>query len=118
MILSIPAHVGGCMAAALDPRGRYLATGGNDSIVNLFDTTDWICTRTITSCDHAINAVSFSYDGEYLAIASSGSYIDISATETGLPVHRIPTLGPSPTTKIREGGPPPSAWLTIFGVGG
>lgn len=68
-----PSHVGGCMATALDPRGRYvlfvsggdvclfmlfvilpryLASGGNDSIVNLFDlSSDWICARTITVCE-------------------------------------------------------------------
>ncbi|KAJ8503364.1 hypothetical protein ONZ45_g10925 [Pleurotus djamor] len=72
------AHVGGCIAVALDPRGRYLASGGTDSIVNMFDLSEWICARTITSCEHAINTLSFSYDGEYLAIASAGNYIDIA----------------------------------------
>ncbi|KAI1796143.1 WD40 repeat-like protein [Ganoderma leucocontextum] len=130
---SVPAHVGGCMATALDPRGRYLASGGNDSIVNLFDlSSDWICARTITVCDNAINALSFSHDGEFIAIANAGSYIDICATETGMPLHRVPALGPAPTvawhpskhviaycgqTKIREGGPPPYAWISLFGPG-
>ena len=30
---------------------RYLATGGHDSIVNLFDIADCICVRTITACE-------------------------------------------------------------------
>jgi len=132
LVHSTPAHVGGCVAAALDPRGRYLASGGHDSIVNMFDLSEWICTRTITACDNAINALSFSHDGEFLAIANAGSYIDICATETGIPLHRVPALGPSPTvtwhpskyviaycgqTKIREGGPPPAAWISLFGPG-
>ncbi|KAI0751043.1 WD40 repeat-like protein [Daedaleopsis nitida] len=132
IVHNTPAHVGGCMAAALDPRGRYLASGGNDSIVNLFDLSDWICARTITACDNAINALSFSHDGEFIAIASAGNYIDICAVETGMPLHRVPALGPSPTvswhpskhviaycgqTKIREGGPPPVAWISLFGPG-
>ncbi|CAL1700477.1 unnamed protein product [Somion occarium] len=132
LVHSLPAHIGGCVAAALDPRGRYLATGGNDSIVNLFDLNEWICARTITACDHAITALSFSYDGEFIAIANTGSYIDICATETGMPLHRIPALGPSQTvqwhpskyviaycgqTRVREGGPAPSAWLSLFGPG-
>ncbi|KAG6832187.1 hypothetical protein H0H92_004919 [Tricholoma furcatifolium] len=71
------AHVGGCLAVALDPRGRYLASGGFDSIVNMFDLNDWICARTITVSENAINALSFSHDGEYLAIANAGSCIDI-----------------------------------------
>ncbi|THV08239.1 WD40 repeat-like protein [Dendrothele bispora CBS 962.96] len=125
------AHVGGCKALALDPRGRYFASGGFDSIVNLFDPLDWICARTITSCEHSINALSFSHDGEYLAIASAGTYIDICATETGVPLHRIPTLAPAPTvtwhpskfvlaycgqTKPREGGPPPANFVSLFGL--
>jgi THO complex subunit 3 len=52
------AHVGGCVAVALDPRGRYLASGGADSIVNMFDLNDWICARTITVCEYVIIAVS------------------------------------------------------------
>ncbi|KXN92347.1 THO complex subunit 3 [Leucoagaricus sp. SymC.cos] len=123
------AHVGGCMALALDPRGRYLASGGLDSIVNLFDMRDWIVARTITACEHSINDLSFSHDGEFLAIASTGSYIDICAVETAAPLHRIPALTPSPTVswhpskyavaycgqiKAREGGPPPAAIISIL----
>ncbi|KAI0041311.1 WD40 repeat-like protein [Auriscalpium vulgare] len=126
------AHVGGCVAAALDPRGRYLASGGHDSIVNMFDTDEWICARTITSCEHSITDLSFSHDGEFLAIASTGPYIDICATETGAPMHRVPALAPSPTvtwhpskyviaycgqTKAKEGGPQPVAVLGLFGPG-
>lgn len=48
------AHVGGCIAVALDPRGRYLASGGADSIVNIFDLNDWICARTITVCEYVV----------------------------------------------------------------
>jgi len=125
------AHVHGCTAVALDPRGRYLATGGNDSIVNLFDLQEWIGARTITSCDHAINALSFSFDGEYIAIANGGNYIDICATETGVPLHRVPSLVAASTvcwhpskhliaycgqTKAQEGGPAPVAVVSLFGL--
>ncbi|KAL1946454.1 hypothetical protein VTO73DRAFT_14558 [Trametes versicolor] len=131
-VQSTPAHVGGCVAAALDPRGRYLASGGNDSIVNLFDVSEWVCVRTITACDHSITALSFSHDGEFIAIANAGNYIDICAVETGVPLHRVAAQGPSVTvswhpskhiiaycgqTKIREGGPPPTAWVSLFGPG-
>ncbi|KAF9480680.1 WD40 repeat-like protein [Pholiota conissans] len=125
------AHVGGCIALALDPRGGYLASGGLDSIINIFDLNDWICARTISICEHAVNSLSFSFDGEYLAIATAGSYIDICATETGVPLHRVPALAPSPTvawhpskyiiaycgqTKAREGGPAPVAFVSLFGL--
>jgi THO complex subunit 3 len=48
---NVAAHVGGCVAAALDPRRRHLASGGYDSIANLFDTDKWIAARTITVCE-------------------------------------------------------------------
>ncbi|KAJ7771153.1 WD40-repeat-containing domain protein [Mycena maculata] len=125
------AHVGGCVAIALDPRGRYLASGGHDSIVNLFDLAEAICVRTITACENSINAISFSHDGEYLAIANAGAYVDICATETGAPLHRVPALAPAPTvawhpskyaiaycgqTRQREAGPPPVAVVSLFGL--
>ncbi|KAK7054112.1 WD40-repeat-containing domain protein [Favolaschia claudopus] len=144
---SSAAHVGGCVAVALDPRGtyvkypspshdgsqlsRYLASGGHDSIVNIFDLTEWISIRTITSCENSINAISFSHDGEYLAIANAGTYIDLCATETGLPLHRVPAIASAPTvtwhpskyaiaycgqTPKREGGPLPVAVVSLFGM--
>ena len=99
---NLAAHVGGCVAAALDPRGRYLASGGYDSIVNLFGHQRVDCrpdyhrlrVRAALSippfwigsnrradsrhcCRQAISDLSFSHDGEYLAIAGAGNYIDI-----------------------------------------
>ncbi|EJD01319.1 WD40 repeat-like protein [Fomitiporia mediterranea MF3/22] len=124
------AHVGGCLAVALDPRGRYLASGGNDSIIDIFDMTEWICVNTITCCDHSITSLSFSHDGEYLAVASQGSYIDVCAVETGLPLHRIQSIGPASAVtwhpskhvlaycgqQVREGAPQ-IAYLSLFGPG-
>ncbi|KAJ7205944.1 WD40-repeat-containing domain protein, partial [Mycena rebaudengoi] len=74
--------------------GDNLASGGHDSIVNVFDLTEWICVRTITACDHSINSLSFSYDGEYLAIANAGTYIDIRQAYL---CNRVPALAASPT---------------------
>ena len=54
------------------------------------------------------------------------------ATETGMPIHRVGALAPSPTvtwhpskyvfaycgqTKLREGQPPPTAVISLFGGG-
>ncbi|KAH6919358.1 WD40-repeat-containing domain protein [Coprinopsis sp. MPI-PUGE-AT-0042] len=91
---AFPAHIGGCMALALDPRGMYVASGGADSIVNLYDPFDWLPVRTITTSDHGIRELSFSHDGEYLAIASRGNYVDVAAVESASRMSRIPTLCP------------------------
>ena len=76
---------------------RYLASAGHDSIVNMFDLSEWICMKTITTsecvqdayhsstpdtdthahCSHPITGLSFSYDGEFIALSTQGPYIDI-----------------------------------------
>ena len=62
--------------------------------MNLFDTSEWIAARTITVCEcvappwlwvwsetdnarQAISDLSFSHDGEYLAIAGADNCVDI-----------------------------------------
>lgn len=42
-------HTAPCLTVELSPTGRYLATGGADSIIALFDTKDWICQRTVSN---------------------------------------------------------------------
>lgn len=51
-------HTAPCLTAELSPTGRYLATGGADSIIALFDTKDWICQRTITRLVGPVNSIS------------------------------------------------------------
>ncbi|EIM87905.1 WD40 repeat-like protein [Stereum hirsutum FP-91666 SS1] len=125
---SLPAHVGGCIAAALDPRGKYMASGGYDTIVNIFDMDELICARTITACEHSVTALSFSHCGEYIAISNIGKYIDICAVETGAHMHRIKSVSSSPTVAWHPSrhaiaycgqvaGPPSVAAVSLFGPG-
>lgn len=37
----------------------------------------YMCTQTVDPYSNDINAVSFSHDGEFIAIANNGNYIDI-----------------------------------------
>ena len=103
-------------------------------------------TVMIVHSSNSITSLSFSHDGEYLAIASHGSYVDLvgslldtnsarltsrkCAVETGLRLHRIQSIGPSPTVtwhpskyilaycgqQIREGAPH-IAYLSVYGPG-
>ena len=41
-------HTASCLTVELSPTGKYLATGGADSMIALFDTKDWLCQRTVT----------------------------------------------------------------------
>lgn len=51
-------HTSSCLSAEMQPTGRYLATGGSDSIISLWDTTDWICQRTMTSMVGPVRSIS------------------------------------------------------------
>ncbi|KAF8580584.1 WD40 repeat-like protein [Ramaria rubella] len=121
------AHARAIYALALDPRGKYLVTGGSDSIINFFDLQEWLCVKTVSTGDTSINSLSFSYDGEYLACATETPYIDIIATETGQAMHRVPALTvpglvtwhPSKHIVASCAEPtsrPEKAWLSVFGL--
>lgn len=51
-------HTSSCLTAELQPIGRYLATGGSDSIIALWDTQEWICRRTIVSMVGSVKSIS------------------------------------------------------------
>lgn len=90
-------HTSSCLTAELQPTGRYLATGGSDSVIALWDTTDWICQRTIASMAGPVRSISFTFDGSYLVGGSDeGSGLEICHAETGDLVHSYKTAGPCP----------------------
>lgn len=51
-------HTAPCLTVELSPTGRYLATGGADSIIALFDTKDWICQRTVSRMVGPVRSIS------------------------------------------------------------
>ncbi|KAF8760093.1 WD40 repeat-like protein [Rhizoctonia solani] len=96
--ICLPAHVTACYTLALDPRGSYLASGGADGFVNLFDTAEFIASKTVPTIDSGIRTIGFSHDGEYIAAGcAEQSSVFIICTETGELMHRIPCLG-TPST--------------------
>ncbi|EJD53982.1 WD40 repeat-like protein [Auricularia subglabra TFB-10046 SS5] len=123
----ITAHVGHCYALALDPRGKYLATGGADSIVSLIDLEQWLPVRAFSSTETTVNALSFSHDGEYLAIAGDHPYVELVASETGQVMHRVPGITAAqsvawhPSKHVLaycgEHSPDPKmGWISVFGT--
>lgn len=57
---ALKGHTASCLTADLSPTGRYLATGGADSTMALFDTQDWICQRTVTRMPGPVRSISTS----------------------------------------------------------
>lgn len=51
---TLDGHTSSCISTELQPTGRFLATGGSDSIVALWDTTDWVCQQT---CEYNLIAL-------------------------------------------------------------
>ncbi|KAH9908669.1 WD domain-containing protein [Xylariomycetidae sp. FL2044] len=81
---SLHGHTSSCMVAAVHPLNRYLATGGADSLIALWDTTEWNCARTITKMTGPVRSLSFSWDGLYLVGGTDdGQNLEISNSETG-----------------------------------
>ncbi|KAJ3361414.1 hypothetical protein GGF32_007338 [Allomyces javanicus] len=72
---TVVAHLGPCTALALDPMGRYVASGGHDSLVTLYERDTMLPARVLKyDEDQSIRCLSFSHDGEFLsAAADAGS---------------------------------------------
>lgn len=94
---TLSGHTSACLSVELQPTARWLATGGSDSIIALWDTTDWICHRTLIDMVGPVRSISFSFDGSYIVGGSDeGVGLEISHTETGEHVHTVKTAGSSP----------------------
>ena len=51
-------HTSSCLSVELSPNARYLASGGTDSVICLWDTQDWICQRTFTDMVGPVKSLS------------------------------------------------------------
>jgi THO complex subunit 3 len=60
-------HQGHCYALAIDPLNRYFATGGSDSLIGLWDMSDFSLIKTISNNDAKVMAVKINFDGSLVA---------------------------------------------------
>ncbi|KAI1638184.1 WD domain-containing protein [Biscogniauxia mediterranea] len=90
-------HTSSCMVAELHPFNRYLATGGTDSLIALWETSEWNCVRTVTKMTGPVRTLSFSWDGLYIVGGSDeGTGLEVSLSETGEHLCTYRTATPSP----------------------
>ncbi|KAF2746520.1 WD40 repeat-like protein [Sporormia fimetaria CBS 119925] len=89
-------HTSSCSAISLSPSGEYLAVGGGDSLVSQWDTTNWICIRTLDLLDGPVRSVDFSFDGSYItAGADDCKKLKIVHVVSGELVHTIEMSQPA-----------------------
>lgn len=62
---------------------RYLASGGGDALVSLWDLEHCVCVHTTIGVDMPIRSLSFNNDSSYLAFAVERSNIEIVEVPTG-----------------------------------
>lgn len=68
----------------MSPSGEYLAVGGGDALVSLWDTNEWTCVRTLDLVEGPVKSVDFSFDGSYIiAGADDDKKLQIAHVETG-----------------------------------
>ncbi|KAF2003331.1 WD40 repeat-like protein [Amniculicola lignicola CBS 123094] len=88
--LTLTAHTSSCYTLSLSPSGEYLAIGGGDALVSLWDTEEWMCVRSLDLTEGPVKSVDFSFDGSYLVAGSDDDKkIEIAHVETGEIVHTV-----------------------------
>ncbi|KAJ4404916.1 hypothetical protein N0V91_005652 [Didymella pomorum] len=91
-VLNLSAHTSSCYATSMSPSGEYLAAGGGDALVSLWDTQEWICVRTFDLTKEPVKSVDFSFDGSYVTAGSDDKdekKIKVAHVESGEVVHEI-----------------------------
>ena len=112
LIHTLHAHTSACFCLSLSPTGRYLAIGGSDALISLWDTMEWVCRRTLSGMVGAVKGVGFSWDGSYVVGGSDeGNGLEIAHVETGEYVHTVPTTTPAPCVAWH----PSRYWLAYSG---
>jgi WD40 repeat protein len=76
-IMKVFRHTQEVYAAAMSPDGKYVATGGSDRIVRVWDAQTGELFYTLTGHTDAIFGIVFSPDGKYVTTASADKTVRI-----------------------------------------
>jgi WD40 repeat protein len=81
-------HNGTVNVALFSPDGKWIATGGDDSIVHLWNSADRKPSPIVLSHDRAVLCLAFSPDSKYLASGSADHTAQVWNVADGTPVGR------------------------------
>eukprot|EP00300_Choanocystis_sp_HF-7_P004389 c13388_g1_i1.p1 GENE.c13388_g1_i1~~c13388_g1_i1.p1 ORF type:complete len:318 (+),score=52.95 c13388_g1_i1:22-975(+) len=82
-VCQIQAHVSRTYCIDVHPSNRYIATGGADAMVNVWDMEFQVSIATVPRLASPTNTISFSHDGNILASGSTEGKVDMADTFTG-----------------------------------
>lgn len=112
IIHSLNGHTSACYALQISPRGDYIAVGGSDAMISLWDTRDFVCKHALSRMVGPVRSVSFSWDGSYIVGGSDeGLGIEIIHAASGEYVQTVPTANPAPVVAWH----PSRYWLAYTG---
>ncbi|KAF2452400.1 WD40-repeat-containing domain protein [Lineolata rhizophorae] len=94
---TLNAHTSSCLSLDFSPTAAYLAIGGSDALITLWDSYDWVCGRSLGGMLGSVRSVSFSFDGSYIVGGSDeGASLEIAHVETAEYVHHVETDAAAP----------------------
>ena len=96
-LAKLEAHTGPVFCIAVDPLGKYIATGAADALVCLWDVNEFAPLNTFNQLDWQLRQLSFSHDAKYLATASEDFVIQIFSVQNTNSVHSIKCKAPQHT---------------------
>jgi THO complex subunit 3 len=83
-IASYVGHTASVLSVAVDPMETYVATGGADALVCLWDARDFVNLKTFYHMENPIRAISFSHDAHFMAMTGDDACLYIENLSAGL----------------------------------
>ena len=102
-------HTASVLSVAVDPKEKYIATGGADATTCVWDTDDMVCIWSYYHMENPIRAISFSHDSKYMSMTGEDTCVFVENVETGHSLGTVEVLG-----TVEESSWNPSSHLLAY----
>jgi WD40 repeat protein len=83
LVQTLRGHVSAVMAVAFSPDGKHIASGSDDTTIQLWDATTGDYKKALEGHRIQVTAVAFSPDGKHIALGSNIKTVKLSYVTTG-----------------------------------